>query len=422
MNVQETIDYINSFTWSKTRLGLERTRTLLEKLGDPQKKLKFIHVAGTNGKGSTCAMLASVLKCAGYRTGLFTSPHIVRFNERIQVNGVEITDEELAEAADSVIKAADSMDDHPSQFELVTAIGMVYFLHRQCDIVVVEVGMGGDMDSTNVIDAPECSVICNIGLDHTEYLGDTLEKIAATKAGIIKPDCPVVCYRGTAEVEAVFERIASEKRSPLYMADFEAIRPISGSLSGQVFSWHELDCLSLPLIGAHQLKNAAVVLETLKVLNDNGWNISEQSIRSGLASTKWPVRFEVLRQSPPVIVDGAHNPQCAEALASALEKYLPGKQSVFLMGVLADKDYAKILGILRPYAKRFVCITPDSPRALGANELAEYLRGLGEDAESCGSIGEGVIRALSDGCPVVACGSLYMAGIAAGLFRRMIDK
>ena len=422
MNVQETIDYINSFTWSKTRLGLERTRTLLEKLGDPQKKLRFIHVAGTNGKGSTCAMLASVLKCAGYRTGLFTSPHIVRFNERIQVNGVEITDEELAEAAESVIKAADSMDDHPSQFELVTAIGMVYFLHRQCDIVVVEVGMGGDMDSTNVIDIPECSVICNIGLDHTEYLGDTLEKIAATKAGIIKPDCPVVCYRGSADVEAVFERTATEKRSPLYKADFEAIRPISDSLSGQVFSWHELDKLSLPLIGAHQLKNAAVVLETLKVLNDNGWNISEQSIRSGLASTKWPVRFEVLRQSPPVIVDGAHNPQCAEALAAALEKYLPGKQSVFLMGVLADKDYARILGILCPYAKRFVCITPDSPRALGANELAGYLRGLGEDAESCGSIEQGVIRALSDGCPVAACGSLYMAGIAAGLFKKMIDK
>ena len=420
MTVQETINYIESFTWSKTRLGLERTRILLEKVGNPQKKLKFVHVAGTNGKGSTCAMLASVLQCAGYTTGLFTSPHILRFNERIQVNGCAITDEELACAAEDVIAAAESMDDHPSQFELTTAIGMVYFLQKKCDIVVLEVGMGGDLDSTNVIDSPECSVLCTISLEHTEYLGDTLEKIAAIKAGIIKPHCPVVCYPNCEEVEKVFVQTAEKNASPLYFADFDSIRPLSDTLTEQFFSWREYESLRLPLLGAHQLKNAAVVLETLKVLQDRGWKISDNNIRSGLASVHWPVRFEVLRQNPPVIVDGAHNPQCAEALAEALGRYLPGKQSIFLMGVLADKDYGEILDILRPCAGSFVCITPVSSRALDAKDLSAYLRSLGEEAESCESIEEGVERALSAGRPVVACGSLYMAGFAAELLRKKI--
>lgn len=410
MNVQEAVDYIESTLWNKTRLGLERERELLKRLGDPQRKLKFIHVAGTNGKGSTCAMLASVLRCAGYRTGLYTSPHICRFNERMQVNGTDISDAELVSITDTVKAVAEATEDHPSQFEIITAIAMLYFLRQNCDIVVLEVGMGGISDATNIIEKPECSVITTISLEHTEYLGHTLAEIAFNKAGIIKENCPAVCYPACAEVERVYERITAEKHAPLTKADFSSIRPISDSLDGQVFSYKGFEKLSLPLIGEHQLKNAAVALETVEVLQNHGWKISEKNIRDGIADVKWPVRFEVMRKAPPFIIDGAHNPQCAKALSAALEKYLPGKQSVFLMGVLADKEYNEIISILRPYAKSFVCVTPDSQRALPAVKFAEYLRSLGEEAVVCESFAEGVKTALSSQSPVVACGSLYMAG------------
>ena len=410
MNVQEAVDYIESTLWNKTRLGLERERELLKRLGDPQRKLKFIHVAGTNGKGSTCAMLASVLRCAGYRTGLYTSPHICRFNERMQVNGTDISDAELVSITDTVKAVTEAMEDHPSQFEIITAIAMLYFLRQNCDIVVMEVGMGGISDATNIIEKPECSVITTISLEHTEYLGHTLAEIAFNKAGIIKENCPAVCYPACTEVERVFERIAAEKHAPLTKANFSSIRPISDSLDGQVFSYKNHKELSLPLIGEHQLKNAAVALETVEVLQNHGWKISEKNILDGIADVKWPVRFEVMRKAPPFIIDGAHNPQCAEALSAALEKYLPGKQSVFLMGVLADKEYDRIISILRPFAKSFVCVTPDSSRALPAVKFAEYLRSLGEESVVCESFEMGVKTALASECPVVACGSLYMAG------------
>ena len=410
MNAQEAIEYIESYSWSKTRLGLERVRELLHKLGDPQRKLKFVHVAGTNGKGSTCAMLASVLRAAGYRTGLYTSPYICRFHERMQVNGENIFDEELAEITAMVKPAAEVMADHPSQFEIVTAVAMLYFLRQRCDIVVLEVGMGGISDATNVIERAECSVITTISLEHTDYLGRTLAEIAGNKAGIIKENCPVVCYPACVEVENVFEKTAAEKNAPLTKADFSFILPISDSLDGQVFSYKDHEKLFLPLIGEHQMKNAAVALEALAVLQKSGWKISEKNIRDGIADVRWPVRFEVMRKTPPFIIDGAHNPQCAEALSAALEKYLPGKQSVFLMGVLADKEYDKVLACLRPYAKSFICVTPDSPRALRAEALAEYLRSLGEEAVVCENFKDGVKTALMSQSPVVACGSLYMAG------------
>ena len=200
MTAHDAINYIEGCTWSRTRLGLGRTRELLSKLGDPQKKLRFIHVAGTNGKGSTCAMLASVMQKAGYKTALYTSPYICRFNERMQINGAEIPDDMLAELTERVKPIAEGMADHPSQFELVTAIAMLYFLEEKCDIVVLEVGLGGALDSTNAIDCPECAVITTIGLEHTEYLGHTLPEIASAKAGIIKPGCDVVCYRNVPEV------------------------------------------------------------------------------------------------------------------------------------------------------------------------------------------------------------------------------
>lgn len=420
MTASEAINYIESCTWSSTRLGLGRTRELLSQLGDPQKKLRFIHVAGTNGKGSTCAMLASVMQQAGYRTALYTSPYICRFNERMQINGADIPDYRLAELTERIMPIAESMDDHPSQFELVTAIAMQYFLEEGCDIVVLEVGLGGALDSTNVIDCPECAVITTIGLEHTEYLGSTLPEIASAKAGIIKPGCDVVCYRNVPEVEAVFENSCREKNARLHKADFDSIRPISHSLSGQSFAWRKYTSLRLPLLGAHQLRNAAVALEALNVLRGKGWNISDEAIVSGLAATKWPVRFEVLREAPPVIIDGAHNPECARALEANLREYLPGQKCVFLMGVLADKDYRQMLGHLAPYAERFFCVTPPSPRALSANVLSETVRDMGIPAVSCGDIYKAAELALGCGAPVIACGSLYLAGTARAALLNII--
>ena len=410
MTAEEAIAYIENYTWSASRLGLERTQELLRALGDPQKQLKFVHVAGSNGKGSTCAMTESILRAAGYRTGLYISPYIQDFCERMQVNGENIPGQRLADITERVRAIADAMSDHPSQFELVTAIAMVYFLEEHCDIVVLEVGMGGALDSTNAIDAPEVAVICNIGLEHTEYLGSTLEAIAATKAGIIKPGCAVVCYDGAPQVTQVIAQVCQDKAVPMALARCGEIAPLSHDLSGQRFGWRGRE-YQLPLLGAHQLHNAAVALEIVQALRERGWDIPEEAVRAGLASTRWPARFEVLSREPLFILDGGHNPQCAQAMAQVLRDYLPGEKVTFLMGVLADKDFHAILDALLPFAAGFVCLTPDSPRALPAQDLAQIIRGRALlPVQVCPGPAEGIPAALDAGLPVVAFGSLYQAG------------
>ncbi|MBE6996792.1 MAG: bifunctional folylpolyglutamate synthase/dihydrofolate synthase [Ruminococcaceae bacterium] len=422
MTAQEAIDYIEQYTWSTTRLGLDRTRELLKKLGDPQKKLKFIHVAGSNGKGSTCAMLSAIARAAGYRTGLYTSPYIQDFCERMQVDGQNVPGEVLAEITERVKAIADAMADHPSQFELVTAIALEYFYEAKCDIVVLEVGMGGALDSTNAIDAPEVAVITNIGLEHTEYLGDTLEAIAATKAGIIKPGCHAVCYDGAPEVTEVVKAVCAEKKVPLRCVDFARMEPVAETLAGQTFRWDGKE-KRVALLGPHQLHNTATVLETVEALRERGWAIPDAAVDAGLAAVQWPARLEVLRQKPLFLLDGGHNPQCAEALAAAIEKLLPGQKVVFLLGVLADKDYPQILDIVAPYAKKFICLTPFSDRALPARKLAEFLKARGLEASACGSDVARGIRAAEKAAgrrgAVVAFGSLYLAGHVRGVFQEM---
>ena len=422
MTEQEAIAYIENYTWSATRLGLDRTRALLHALGDPQKRLKFVHVAGSNGKGSTCAMLESVLREAGYRTGLYTSPYIEDFCERMRVGGENIPGETLARLTGRVRVIADAMDDHPSQFELVTAIAMEYFLEAGCEIVVLEVGMGGALDSTNAIDAPEVAVITNLALEHTEYLGSTLAEIAETKAGIIKSGCSAVAYPNAPEVTDVIEAVCRENGVPLRWADFEAIVPVSDGLDGQVLNYVNQRSLKIPLLGAHQLKNAAMALETVEALRERGWTIPDDAVRQGLAQTKWPARFEVLHRAPLFLLDGGHNPQCAGALADCVERYLPGQKPVFLMGVLADKDYDAMLRTVLPLGREFVCLTPENPRALSGEALADAIRALGGKAEAAMSIPEGIRLALQAGGPVVAFGSLYLAGAIRSAFPKAIKR
>ncbi len=424
MTEKEAIQYIEAYTWSTTKLGLERTKALLQGLGDPQKKLKFIHVAGSNGKGSTCAMLDAILRAAGYRTGLYISPYIQDFCERMQVNGENIPGETLAALTERVKVIADAMEDHPSQFELVTAIAMEYFYEAKCDIVVLEVGMGGALDSTNAIDAPEVAVITNIGLEHTEYLGDTLEKIAATKAGIIKPGCSAVCYDGAPEVTEVIRGVCEKLGVPLRCNDFSRLTPLSETLDGQEITWDGRP-YRLALLGRHQLHNTATVMETVDSLRERGWEIPDEAVRTGLASVKWPARLEVLGRDPLFLLDGGHNPQCAEALCASLDTLLGGKKAIFIIGVLADKDYPQIMSLVMPYAEKFFCLTPHSSRALTAEHLAEYLQEQGAQAVACHDI-ETAIRTARDAAgedgAVVSFGSLYLAGGVRTAYQTLYGK
>ena len=419
MTTQEAIAYIHSITWLGSKPGLGRTRDLLRLMGDPQNDLKFIHIAGTNGKGSTAAMTASILQKAGYKVGLFTSPCLYVFNDRIQVNGQNISDEDLAEVTTFVKPLAASMEDHPTEFELVTCIGFEHFRRQGCDVVVLEVGMGGALDSTNVIDVPEVAVITNIGLDHTEFLGNTLSEIAATKAGIIKEGGDAVLYPGQPEVEKTVEDICKQRNVRLHKADFDSIRLRSHDLFGQVFDHGKREKLQLPLLGHHQLHNAAVTLAIIDILIQKGWAISEEQIYDGLKNAAWPGRFDIVSRDPLFIIDGGHNPQCIEALVKNIEDYLSDRKVIALTGVLADKDYADMYKPALKLVHEFVCITPPTPRKLEASDLAAHLQKAGAAATACETIAEGVRVALEkagdNGC-VLCFGSLYsIAEIKASL-------
>lgn len=419
MDIKEALEYIDGMLWFGSKPGLSRVSALLGKLGDPQKKLKFIHIAGTNGKGSCAAMTASVMKAAGYRTGLFTSPYLARFNERMQINGHEIEDGELAALVAELKPIAEAMDEHPTEFELITAAAMLWFSRRRCDIVVLEVGLGGRLDATNVIDTPEAAVIMNIGLDHTKVLGDTVELIAAEKAGIIKPGCDCVLYQQPESVERVIEARCKELGAKLHEADFSLISREFDSLEGQVFSYKG-NAYAIPLLGANQLKNAAVVVELANVLRGKGWKIEQEELEHGLYAVSWPARFELVHDEPYFVVDGGHNPQCAAAVVENLDNYFPDKKRVLLVGVLRDKDYPELCRILSATADEFVCVTPDnSERALPAETLAEELRRYNKPVTVCGSIEDGVSAAMdAAGKAGVVCavGSLYISGAVRACF------
>lgn len=393
----DPIAYINTPHWQASRLGLERIRELLERLGRPQDRLKFVHVAGTNGKGSICTYLASILSAAGHRTGMFTSPYIERFEERIRVDGAMISPDELRDVTLAVREHAEAMaeetGDHPTEFELMTAVALEHFVRCGCDIVVLEVGLGGRLDSTNVIDAPEACVIARIGLDHTALLGNTLAAIAGEKAGIIKEGSAVVSWPQEPEAMAVIEHAAAEHGCELRMPDFAqleegAIRWEDGASPFRPFSYKEWGDLRTGILGSYQPQNATVALEAVDVLRGRGWRIPDEAVRAGVAQTRWPGRFEIVEggSSPDgfaIVVDGGHNPQGAHALADSLAEVFLGRKPVFVIGVLEDKDYPRMLEDVLPLGSAFVCVTPDNPRALPAHKLARAIRWTGQDLLGC---------------------------------------
>ena len=420
MDYKEALAYISGVEFFGSKPGLARIGALLEKLGNPQRGMKFIHIAGTNGKGSCAAMTASVLRAAGYKTGLYTSPYLYRFNERMQINGREIPDDTLAEIVTRVKPLAEAMEDHPTEFELMTAVALLWYRQENCDAVVLEVGLGGRFDATNIIDSPEAAVIMNIGLDHTAVLGDTVEQIAFEKAGIIKPGCEVVLYQQAESVTEVIRRRCEEENARLRIADFSQLKSEFDSLYGQSFTYRG-EAYALPLLGANQRNNAAVVLELVEALRARGWKLGHGDVEHGLYAVHWPGRFELLSDEPLFVVDGGHNPQCARSVRDNLLHYFPDKRRILLLGILRDKDYAGLTGILDGAADEYICITPDSPRAFPAAELAVHLRRFCKPVAICDSIRDGVSLALdrSDADSVVcAVGSLYSVGEIRACFER----
>ena len=411
MNYEEALSYIHSISWLGSRPGLSRTRELLDSLGDPQKELKFIHIAGTNGKGSVAAMLSSVLTDAGYRTGLYTSPFIDRFNERIKLNGADIPDAALAELTERIRPHAEAMSDHPTEFELITALAFMYFAQEKCDIVVLEAGMGGELDSTNVIDVPELAILTSISLDHTAILGDTIEKIAATKAGIIKEGGDVVCAAADEAAKNVVFAHAERKKAFIYLPEYDKIEVKEHTVDGYRLDYKSMKDIHLALTGSYQAQNAAVVLRCIEVLNDKGWNIPVSAIKSGLSHVVWPARFEILRREPLFIVDGGHNPQGIRSTLNTLDQLLPEQKLNVIFGVMRDKSYNEMLALLRPYAYRLFAVTPDNPRALKADELAKAAEAAGIMSSYYESIPDAIDAASARGeRPTLALGSLFMSG------------
>ena len=419
MNYREAVEALTNTAWHSERPGLERCRELLARLGDPQNKWKAVHIAGTNGKGSASAMTASVLRAAGYKTGLYTSPYLYRFNERMCLNGEQIGDEALAGFATAVCEAADAMEDHPTAFEMMTATAFLWFAAEKCDIAVLEVGLGGRFDATNTIPCPEAAVIMNIGLDHTRILGSTVAEIAAEKAGIIKPGCDCVLYQQSEEVSDVIREICRSRGATLHETDYSLLSPEFDSLDGQVFTYRGRP-FAIPLLGACQRRNAAVVIELAEILRSKGWKISENDLEHGLYAVSWPARFEVLSDDPCFVLDGGHNPQCADAVVENLDHYFPDMAHILLVGALRDKDYSTLFTTLDASADAYFCVSPSSPRALGAEELAEFLRKFGKPVTVCRSIEDGVEEAKESARTakgmVCAVGSLYMAGAIRACF------
>ena len=411
MNYSEALEYIHSVNWTFCKPGLERIGELCERLSHPEKKLKFIHIAGTNGKGSTSAMLESVLRKAGYKTGLYTSPYIRVFNERMRIDGENISDDELAALTEYIKPIAEQMTDKPTEFELITALAFEYFARHDCDVVVLEAGMGGRLDSTNIIDTSVVSVITGIALDHTAFLGDTVEQIACEKAGIIKPSVPVIYGGNDASAKAVIEKRAEEMRSEFVDVDYSSLKINSMSLEGTEFDYANYKDLKISLLGSYQPRNCAIVINAIELLRKQGFKISDEALYLGLSEARWQGRFEILSKDPLIIFDGAHNPQGIEAAVESVKLYFKTKNICLVTGVLRDKDYTYIASKLSEIAEVAFTFTPDSPRALDAYEYANVLKNANMSAQGNNSIKDALegakAYAVANNCSVICVGSLY---------------
>lgn len=433
MNVTEAISYIEATHKFGTRLGLESMSLLLGEMGNPQDKLNFIHVAGTNGKGSTSSMIATILKTAGYKTGLFTSPFLEAFNERIQLNNEPIDDDGLVAATIFVKERIEVLlaqgEPHPTEFEMVTAVGLQYFYDKQVDVVVLEVGLGGRLDATNIIKDPLAVVIMGISNDHTDYLGNTLSEIAFEKAAIIKEGSDVVVYPQDPEALKVILDFAASKNANVVLVNPDDISIVSHSSHNQTLNYRgdklHLDGFELKLLGSHQSLNCLTALEVIALLKRKGYAIRTDHIKTGLSQVVFPGRFEIFLENPVVLIDGAHNSNGIQAFVKNMDLYFPQKTINLYFGMLEDKDIEESLSFLVPMASTIHTLTPNSDRAMPAEKMAELIRDTyGKSVDFYDTMNEAVksIDLTPKDEVNVFVGSLYMIGEARTLIRKNLVK
>ena len=428
MRYDESMKYITEVGNFGSNYGLERTYKLLEYLDNPEKDLKLIHIAGTNGKGSTTSMITEILMGEGYKVGMYTSPFIEEFEERIQINRNNIPKEILATLMDEIKIAVDKVIEdgynHPTEFEIITVLMLLYFKKENIDFGVIEVGLGGTLDSTNVI-TPILQVITSISFDHTNLLGNTLEEIAGEKAGIIKKEIPTVIYPQQEEALKVIKNKCLEMGSDLYIANNENLKfenVVNRDKPYQLLKYNnEIDIL-LPLLGEHQIINLSVAMKAIEVLNNrNITDISVGSIVKSIKNVTWKGRLEVLSNNPYVVIDGAHNIQGIETLSRNIKKYFKYNNLYLILGILADKDVDEMVKVITPMAKKVYAVTPNSIRAELAEDLKNEIIKYNENCQAYDDYKEAYLSALNNADEndlVLASGSLYMIGD----MRRIINK
>jgi len=406
MNYEEALEYLNSQAFFGSKLGLSRIKKLCEIMGNPQKKLKYVHIAGTNGKGSTSSLIFHVLKESGLKTGLFTSPYIQRFTERIKVNDDEISKDQVAKIMSDIrdkIENTNFGDNNPTWFEIITVMGFIHYAQQNCDIVVLEVGLGGDLDSTNIIDQSEVSVITSINYDHMEVLGSTIEEIAKAKAGIIKPNGTVVVYPQGENVLKVIEDRCKEQNAVMINVELPVLKNFD--LDRQVFDYKNHKDIEISLLGEHQIYNAATAIETLETLGKT------DTLRAGFKKATWAGRMEIVSRDPLFFLDGAHNAQGAEVLAKNLKLLCPNEKFTFIVGVLAHKNYQAMLESFYPLASAFITVTPNfSDKGLDAQDLATYIKQFHNDVTPATSVANAIDIAKNNNNTICAFGSLYYIG------------
>ena len=426
MNYSETLAWIHGTERFGSRLGLGRMGRLLHRMGDPHLKVPYIHVAGTNGKGSTTTMIASALTAGGFKTGKFISPFILEFRERMQIDGEMIPEEALAALATRLRPIAEEFKaagDPPTEFELVTVLGLTWFAEAGCDIAVLEVGLGGRLDATNIIPPPLVAVITRIDYDHTAILGDTLAAIAGEKCGILKRGSTVICYPDQEEEAlAVIRRRAKEEDDPLICPDRTVLSVLSADLTGSRIVYRGLE-IFIPLPGPHQVLNTITAVEALNALSSSRFALPPSAIAAGIAAARFPARLELLRQSPPVLVDGAHNPNGGRALCEAL-KALDLHDLTAVVGMLRDKDCLPVLRMMAPYCARMIITAVPNPRSCPAEEFAELARGVCRDITICPDCEEAARLALATAGEhgVLVFGSLYLASAVRPVMMEALKK
>lgn len=430
MDYQQSRAYVkDADKYAGGALDLTNIKELMNRLGNPQDQLKYVHVAGTNGKGSVIAYLYTTLSEAGYRVGRYISPSVYSYREKMEVAGRAVSREQFAGYVTRVAAVIEEMIEeglaHPTPFEIETAVAFLFFAEENCDLVVLEVGMGGNLDATNIIKNTILAVLVPISMDHQSFLGNTLAEIAEKKAGIIKPGCSVATVGQKPEALKVIQEVCREKGADLTVTDLEAAKAVKEDFAGQILEYKG-ETYELSLAGSYQTENAALAIEALNILDKKGYPTTIEQRKKGLKDTKWNGRLTIIHRKPLFIVDGAHNPAAADMLEDSVRKYFKGRRMFFIMGVFRDKDYQYIIRKLCPYAEQIVTVeTPDNPRALPAEELAEAIRLCNPNVQAAESIRDAVDRVFAMAGRedvILSFGSLSFIGDITAIVKTQEEK